>query len=163
MRDEYRIQVLDPAGSLRREFGRESQVQPRTPEEMKRVGGAREIEHDRERGAQVEVAGTWPMILDIHVDDDGIVWVLPATGLAPQEPEIMETFDLFAPDGRFVKQVAVACSGKGMTDALFFLDQERVLLLEGARWAWVLPWSYRPPPREAGASPFRVICYRMER
>lgn len=93
------------------------------------------------------------------VDGRGLLWVLSARGVHEQPVGIMATYDVFDANGRFVRQVAVKCDGDGRYDDLFFLGEERLLLITGA-YEVALALRGIPLIRDdtADPTPTEVIC-----
>lgn len=88
----------------------------------------------RNRGrVKVVVEPTMRAIMQMHVDEEGRLWVLNSRGAHPEEPGIHSVWDVFDAEGRFDQEVALACEGRGRTE-----DED-----------------------SAEAVPFEVICYRM--
>ena len=78
-----------------------------------------------------EISSTDPCILRLEVRHDGDLWVLHSRSTREQPEGIFQPWDVFSPEGAFVRQVAVACAGNPRTDRLVFLDDQRAVLLEG--------------------------------
>ena len=113
----------------------------------------------RSLSATIELEDTEPAITRLMVDGRGLLWVLSARGVHEQPVGIMATYDVFDANGRFVRQVAVKCDGDGRYDDLFFLGEERLLLITGAYEAAVALRGI-PLIRDdtADPTPMEVIC-----
>jgi len=154
-RDQYIVQVYASDGTLARIIEREFESWARTREEMDRLGEARVAVVDgRRMEFETRLEPNDPCIRTLHVAASGDLWVLSSRGAREQAPGVMATYDVFDRDGRFARQVAVACPGDPDRDQLFFLDDGRVILAIGA--------SSGGGQRDEGeAVPQRVVCYRV--
>jgi len=129
-RNHYAIDVYGPEGRLELIIERKFAPYQRTSEDKERFSRRKRIViHGRE--VPKEISSTDPCILRLEVHDDGHLWVLHSRSTIEQPEGVFHTWDVFAPDGHFVRQVAVACAGNPSTDRLVFLDDERAVLLEG--------------------------------
>jgi len=129
-RNSYTIHIYSPDGDLERVIERNFTPYRRTTEEKERFSQRNRIViHGRE--VPKEISATAPCISRLEVRDDGNLWVLHSRSTLEQPEGIYHTWDVFAPDGEFVRQVAVACPGSPRTDRLVFLDDQRAVLLAG--------------------------------
>jgi hypothetical protein len=129
-RNSYTIHVYSPEGEVERVIERRYTPCRRTMEEKQRFSQrTRIVIHGRE--VNKEVSDTDPCISRLAVRDDGHLWVLHSRSILAQPEGIFQTWDVFALDGCFVRQVAVACAGSPRKDKLVFLDDQRVVVLEG--------------------------------
>jgi len=74
----------------------------------------------------------------------------------------MATYDVFDPEGHFVRQIEIACEGDGRFDDLFFLGEDRFLLVTKAYEAAM---SLRGTPldlAESDPGAMEVICMQRE-
>ncbi len=168
-RDRYAISVFAPDGRLERVIEREFQLWKRTPAEFERID-----QLYRSALAQMNIPFTleieeyepaisyWHRAL--HVAPDGALWVVSSRGNREQPDGIMLTYDVFDPAGNFTKQVAVACEGDGVDDALFFLANDQVVLVKGYIDALAAQFgrgtSFGGEDEELSVP--EVICYRIE-
>lgn len=79
-----------------------------------------------------------PAISEMHVDDDGVLWVQHNRSGHDQPAGVLLTFDTFSPDGIWLQEVSILAPGNPVYDGLRFLGGGRVLLVKGytlARWA----------------------------
>jgi len=163
-RNRYLIEVYNPQGECERSFERRYESYRRTAAERERV--AAELQPRRRRNPQpvpVTVEATEPDIARLHVAADGSVWVLSSRGRRNQESGILATYDVFAPDGRFIRQVSMACEGHGQRDALIFLSDGRFLLIkeqvEAARAFRGGPPSVEAVAEEDASLALEIVCY----
>lgn len=131
-RNGYRIDVHAPDGSLIRSFGRAYQPVQRTAAEKEQVKDT--LQPWRRNGReslQFDILDTEPDILRLHVLSGGEVWVLTSRGVRERRPGEMAVYDVFDPQGRFVRQVGLACAGDPRSDALFPVAADRWVLVRG--------------------------------
>ncbi len=129
-RNSYTIDVYSPDGDLERVIERKYAPYNRTQEDKERFSQrTRIVIHGRE--VTKEVSSTDPCVLRLEVRNDGDLWVLHSRSTREQPEGILQTWDVFSPEGAFVRQVAVACVGNPRSDKLVFLDDQRAVLLKG--------------------------------
>ena len=129
-RNSYTIHIYSSDGDLEQVIERKYTPYRRSSEEKERFSQRTKIViHGRE--VPKEISATAPCISRLEIRDDGHLWVLHSRSILEQPEGIFHTWDVFAPDGHFVRQVAVACTGNPRTDRLVFLDDQRAVLLEG--------------------------------
>jgi len=141
-RNEYRIDVYLPDGTLDRSFTRDYSSYKRTAKEK---DGARDrLMPFRRRGRrggrqrpmpELIVMDTEPDITGIHVTENGEVWVLTSRGVRDQQDGILCTYDVFDPSGTFTHQLSIACEGNGLQDVLQPIGNGRFILVKGQREA----------------------------
>ncbi len=161
-RNGYRIDVYLANGSLERTITRQYEPYQRSDIEIEQVrsrmtpwGGS------RNRSVTVTVEPTMQDIMQMHVDDEGRLWVLNSRGAHPEEPGIHSVWDVFDAEGRFDREVAIACEGRAIEDAIVFPGQGLVVVIKEFADA-ALAFSGRAEKAEGEAKPLEVICYRME-
>ncbi|MEZ4386159.1 MAG: hypothetical protein R3D98_01010 [Candidatus Krumholzibacteriia bacterium] len=130
-RDRYLIQVLEPDGTLVRQFTRPVTVPARTAEEH-----AIAVKIHEAIGAHygvplqgVTVAARDAAIGGLWVRPDGEVWVQTPANQPPAGAFAL--LDVFDPAGRFVRQVALVMPGDPKRDGLYLLDDGRVAVAIG--------------------------------
>lgn len=130
-RDRYVVNVYAPDGTLQRVIEREFERRRRTDAEKDAIGGAR-IRADGEEIRIEQVKDDYdPCIEELHVMDNGELWVLPSRSTTDPPAGVMQVYDVFDPAGRFVRQVAVACEGKAREDRLFVPSAAAMVLVKG--------------------------------
>jgi hypothetical protein len=164
-RNRYLIEVYNSLGELERSFGREYDSYRRTAAEKERIAAGLQPRRRRRNPEPVPVTveATDPDIVRLHVVANGNVWVLTSRGSRDQEPGILATYDVFAPDGKFLRQVSVACEGNGQRDALIFLSDDSLLLIKGQVEA-ARAFRGGPPSSEAAVAEdasvaLEIVCY----
>jgi hypothetical protein len=130
-RDRYVVNVYAPDGTLQRVIEREFERRRRTAAEKEAVTGA----HMRANGEDIRIEQVKddydPCIEELHVMDNGELWVLPGPSPTTPPAGVMQVYDVFDTAGRFVRQVAVACEGKAGEDRLFVPSDAAMVLVKG--------------------------------
>ncbi len=169
-RDRYAIRVYRPDGTLERVIERDYTSWKRTDYEMARLRGVMErMFADTPFEVTYEVEETDPDIgswrqPSLHVADDGTLWVLSSRGCREQPEGILQTFDVFSPEGHFTKQMAFACEGDGTYDGLFFVGNDRLVQVTRVADSMVTMVFQGVAPEIAEdeeAPPVMVRCLRM--
>jgi hypothetical protein len=167
-RNEYRIDIYGPGGEHERSITRPYESWKRTDAETDKAREMMMPFRRRNRSAvNIVVEPTERDILDIRVDRQGQVWVLPSRGIREQEKGIHSTWDVFDGTGTFSRQVAFICEGDGQKDALFFPGGELAVLVKEhseAMFAFRGRGADNPldDEEDVEALPLEVICYRIK-
>ena len=168
-RDAYRVDVFGADGVLQRTVSREYASVKRTDAESERAQALMMPWRRRNRD-QIDfvMEATLPDIEQVRWGGDGRLWVLPSRGTRDQAPGIHSTWDVFAPDGTFERQVAFACDADGRRDAIFFPGGDLVVVVKEHRealWAFQARGQEDPDAIPDGgtddARPLEVVCYRL--
>jgi hypothetical protein len=169
-RDKYAISVFKPDGTLERVIERNYNLWKRTKAEYDRV----QLLYESAL-AQVNLPITFeieeyePAISYWHrplrVADDRTLWVVSSRGIREQPDGIMLTYDVFDPNGHYIKKVSVACEGHGVNDALFFLGDDQVVLVKGYLDALAAQFGRGTAfaSEEEEHTVPEVVCYRVEK
>ena len=166
-RNEYRLDVFRPDGTLDFVFTRPYKSWKRSSEEITRLKETAMPFRRRNHAApEFVVEPTEKDILQVRTTADGNIWVLPSRGIREQPTGIHSTWDIFADDGNFVEQVAISCPGRGQKDALFFAGDDIVVLVREHADAMA---AFRGGSSEDSdaegfdedAMPLEVICYQV--
>ena len=67
----------------------------------------------------------------LRVHPDGTIWVMTTRGTRDREPGVMATFDVFSPEGEFVRQMVVHGEGDPRHDGVFLLANDRAVIVKG--------------------------------
>jgi len=167
-RNEYRIDVYGPGGEHERSITHPYDSWKRTDAETDKAREMMMPFRRRNRSAvNIVVEPTERDILDIRVDRQGQVWVLPSRGIREQEKGIHSTWDVFDGTGTFSRQVAFVCEGDGQKDALFFPGGGLAVLVKEhseAMFAFRGRGADNPldDEEDVEALPLEVICYRIK-
>ena len=129
-RDAYAVYVYSPDGEPERIIEREYTPRERTREEMDEVGSDLVIMTDQGRlQMEREVLDHAPCIRSLFVDGDGLLWV--ADGHSETHDGVFTRYDVFTPDGSFVKQIDLVIDGDPDEDGLLALGDGRFVLVRG--------------------------------
>jgi hypothetical protein len=162
-RDAYAIQVFAPDGGLERVIERRFSPRRRTAEEKEEVAsGVVAVVNGQRVELDTQIEDYDPAISQIRVDAQGRLWVRHARSMRDQPDGVMETLDVFDPEGHLTRQVALACEGDARRDRLFFLGGNRVALVKGyleARRSMFGAGGDSDQADDGGL--LEVVCYRL--
>ncbi len=162
--DRYAIEVLRPDGTLERVIEREFVNRKRTDDELRRINAVYEASaRNNPYGEEHEIEPCPPVIADLRVDASGTLWVLHSRSAEGQAAGILQTYDLFDPEGRYLGQVSIACDADPEIDGLEFLSDDRVLLIKGYALAAAGRSDLGSVPlgEDGEPEPQEVICCRV--
>lgn len=162
--DRYAIEVYSADGSPERVIEREFNNRKRTEQELRRVNALYDAsDRNSPYESTRDIEPSPPVISDLHVYPDGMLWVLHSRSAEDRPDGVMQTYDVFDGNGRYVQEVSVACEGNPEFDGLEFLADGRVLLIKG----YVLAAMARsdlgnvPLGEDEESSQIEIICCRM--
>ena len=130
-RNTYAIRVFQPDGTPDRVIEREYTRLKRSDEDYNAVKTAVEAQLGQLPNAVIKVSRTEPDIGNVRFGPDGNLWVTTSRSGKDQPEGVLATYDVFDPDGDFLKQVAIRCEGDGEDDALFFTPAGGAILVTG--------------------------------
>lgn len=162
--DRYRIAVWDPDGTPVRTIEREFRNRERTADELRRVNALFDASARNNRSGETrEVEPSPPAISGLHVDADGRLWVLHSRADENLPPGVMQAYDLFDADGRYLREVRVRCEGDPDRDGLELLPDGRVLLIRGLVLASMMQSDLGSIPlgEDEEIGPMEFVCYRV--
>ena len=167
VRDKYSISVYSRTGSLLRVISREYEQVRRTEAQKNELIELFSMElRELPFPFEVTVGEFAPDICwiqnGLRAAPDGSLWVLSSQGIVDQPPGVMQTYDVFDQRGRFNRQVQVACEGDAQRDNLFFVGEDRVLLVTGFIDGVKSVLGGGAPVEDDGeARPMEIICYSI--
>jgi hypothetical protein len=134
--DEYKIEILDAQGELVRTITRDYEPLRRSDEELERLE-REQRERAEESGGRIqgdEIDPLYGVILSMHVGPDGQLWVMTGRGRFGEGigENTLGTFDVFGPEGDFVRQVSIDVPFMGGSDEFEFLG-DRLYVYEESR------------------------------
>jgi hypothetical protein len=124
----YEIHVYDPQGREKAVFGRDYQTVTRTAEEKKTI---EELYAGFMRNAPnitFTVEDAHPDIQDVATGPDGNLWVLTSQGKYRTPAGVIGTYDVFSPEGRFLRQVSLRGEANPKEDEIT-LAGDRVIVV----------------------------------
>lgn len=130
-RNRYAIDVYGKDGKLQRVIERAYEPRARTDEEYQRLQNVVQTQLSQLPGAKVTMSHNEPDIAAIEIGIDGNLWVSSSRSGHEQPKGIMFTWDVFSPDGEFIKQVSAKCAGDGMKDTLIWTPDGNAVLVTG--------------------------------
>ena len=155
-RDAYEISEFDTAGKLVRVFGRRYEPRKRTQAEKDRISPL--INPGTPETTDWTIADHDACVTRIMVNpDDGTIWVLTPHGHEDQPEGILETWDVFAPDGEYLRQVPVPLGHEMNEGTCYLVGDGRMVVVRGTGSAF----SAREDDGETEIEPLEVICYEM--
>jgi hypothetical protein len=124
----YEIHVYDSQGREKAVFGRDYQTVTRTAEEKKTI---EELYAGFMRNAPnvtFTVEDAHPDIQDVAIGPDGNLWVLTSQGKYRTPPGVIGIYDVFSPEGRFLRQVSLRGEANPKEDEIT-LAGDRVIVV----------------------------------
>ncbi|MBN2172434.1 MAG: hypothetical protein JW819_14040 [Candidatus Krumholzibacteriota bacterium] len=169
-RDRYAVSVFRADGALERVIERECRLRRRPADEIAAMRATYESALSNAGiPVTIEVSEADPAISfwqrPLRIDAAGRLWVLADGGLRDQPAGIFATWDVFDAEGHFAEQVSVACAGDPASDALFWMTEDRVVLVTGYTGALAAQFG-RGSAVDADAeeaTPQAVICFTVRR
>lgn len=135
-RDKYAIQVFDPNGKLDMVIEREFEPIDRSDKEY---ADSRAIYETALTSLPVD----YTLIVErrasavaflqrgLRIRDDGKIWALSGRGIRNLPTGVLAIFDVFDRQGTFVKQVELRGPGDPLKDGIFFVGEDRVVIVKG--------------------------------
>jgi hypothetical protein len=138
-RDEYAIEVYEPDGTLAMVIERDFKPLKRDADSKRRFDALIDAWTTGFPGEVIKnIEENEPTIVDMHVDDEGILWVLHSRSGEDQPEGVFLTYDTFSPEGKWLQEVSFLADANPDFDGIRFLGEDHVLLIKGyvlARWA----------------------------
>jgi hypothetical protein len=104
---------------------------------------------------------TDPDIAALYIRDDGEIWVLTSRGMWDPKSGVLQSFDVFSPEGHFIKQVDVLAEGSSAADLVVFASDDLVFQVTGFYDALVTALGGFGTDAEEEAEAMEVICHRV--
>jgi len=160
--NRYAVEIYAPDGELERVVERAFENRSRSEDELRRINAlfdANERNIPFPVGREVEPNPA--VIAGLAVDPAGRLWVLHSRSAEDRAPGVMQTYDVYGPNGDFLERVALACEGDPARDGLVFLDDGRILLIKGFVEAGMARTDLGNVPlgEEEEAAPMEIVCY----
>lgn len=164
-RNQYAINVYKPDGTLDRIIEREFAHRDRSEKDFNAVKTAVEAQLAQLPNAVIEISKTEPDVGSLHFGPDGNLWVVTSRSGFEQPDGVLSTYDVFNPDGHFIKQVRAHCPGDGLEDNLFFTPSGDAVMVTGftsAVRSMQSGGAGAAPVEEEEAAPMEVIYYKAK-
>jgi hypothetical protein len=160
-RNRYAIHVYTPDGELERVIERPYEHQPREAEERERLNQTISRQVQQLPNPEIHVSETEPDIAAVRIGPDGNLWVESSRGGRDQPEGVFYTWDVFTPDGEFLKQVAAVCPGDGREDTLIWTPSGDAVQVTGFTDAVrSLQGGGGGADDDGEAAPMEIIYYR---
>jgi len=130
-RDAYKINVYTADGSMERVIEREYTHRIRNDEDFNRIKTVMEAQLAQIPNAKIIPSKTEPDIGSLEFGNDGNLWVTSSLSGVDQPEGILTTWDVFSPDGHFIKIVSAKCEGDGENDILIWTPDGNAVVITG--------------------------------
>ncbi len=156
-RDAYEVSVYDRTGALKRVFGRDCSARERTEDEKSEITPLINVNGGPPLDSW-EIEDHEPCISRILYDHEtGHVWVLPSENDQPDG--VLQTYDVFGPDGTYLERVGLPLGDEMNSGALYLFGAGRAVVVRGAGS------SFGPGGdgvEDEELEPLEVICYAVK-
>jgi len=160
--DDYSITVWDKAGKVEKVITRDAKHLPRTAKEKDVMTKAMDYYSKMIPGCKVNIHDMAKDIDNLYVRDDGSIWVMSAAGSRNRPKGTLGTFDVFNPEGQFVKTVSLQGEGDPLED-LYVFEKDRFYVVTSFLTAAMSAQGVEGMSTEGEeAEPMSVICYKLE-
>jgi hypothetical protein len=165
-RNEYRIEVTSPEGTVERVITRPYRSLERDAEQ-KEI--ARQI-HEAIAAyypaplQKLTIEDTAADVAALYAAPGGELWVQTSRGAAVDDEGVFCELDVFDPAGTFQRQLVLEGPGDASRDALYVLRDGRLIVVAGALDAFLTQQGVGQESTGAGqeTAPLEVICYTLE-
>jgi len=130
-RDAYKINVYNTDGTLERVIEREYIHRDRDDHEFNRVKTTMEAALAQIPNVKIVPAKTQPDIGSLELGTDGNLWVSTSRSGVDQPEGILTTWDIFTPDGHFLKTVSAKIEGDGENDLIIWTPDGNAVMVTG--------------------------------
>jgi len=130
-RNDYALNVYNPDGSLDRVIKREYEPIKRTADQMQEYIDSRKARVRVSYPFEVIPADTDQTIRRVTFGPDGNLWVQSGRSNLDLADGIIETYDIFDPDGNFIYRYALKCEGDGKEDVLHVVLRDQAIQVTG--------------------------------
>jgi hypothetical protein len=161
-RNEYEVSIFNADGTLARVFSREYESWERD----ERATGIWQriletVQRNQAPGAPISIEKTQPDVEFMRVADDGSIWILNSRAMWTETTGAFTYYDVFSPEGHFVKQVEVVCEGNPQDDILIFAGDDLAFMITGFWDAALARFGGAGGSDDEEAEPMSVICYKI--
>ena len=155
-RDAYEISEFDPAGELVRVFGRRYEPRRRSDADRSRVSPIINPGTPSETDWTIDDHDECVSRIMVHPDDD-TVWVMTPHGREEQPEDILECWDVFSPDGEYLRQVPIPLGHEMNEGTSYLVGGGRLVVVRGMGTSF----NAREQAGEEESEPLELICYSM--
>lgn len=158
-RDAYEVSVFDKTGNLQKIFGRQYKPRKRTQEDKDDVGPMINVA-GRPEGRDWNIEDHDECITRVQYNpDEDTVWVLTPHGNNDQPEDILETWDVFSTEGRYLRQVTIPLGHEMVDGTAFLVGGGHMVIVRGT--ASSFGGDNDEEDDDAEIEPLEVICYQM--
>jgi hypothetical protein len=161
---DYAYTVFAAAGTIERTVSRAFEPYERNDEDRKLInmimeGTAAQFPFP----IQTEVEDNETPISQLIAHPTGETWILPPRGARNQPEGVMATYDVFDAEGHYDRQVRVNCEGNGRKDGIYFVGEDRLLVVHGLVDALGSQFGGGAGEADEEAEPVEIVCYKIEK
>jgi hypothetical protein len=158
---EYEVTVWSPDGQRERVITRPLEQRRRSGEEKERYRAIYEPFIRSFPGAKPGIADRDHRIQQVHVRPNGTLWVLNAFGAFDRPEGSLGVFDVFDPQGRFLREVTIMGEGDPLRDGYRFIGDRLYVMTGFLDAAMNAAGGAEDEAVDADAKPMAVICYEL--
>ncbi len=130
-RDHYEISEFDASGELLQVFGRKDRPRRRTQAEKDEISPLINVNFEDDH-AQWTIADHDECVTRVlYNHDDDTVWVLTPHGNNDQPDGILETWDVFATDGEYLRRVPIPLGHEMRDGTCYLVGGDRLVVVKG--------------------------------
>jgi len=159
--DDYVINVYGKDGKLEKVIKRDFKHTARPASEKKFMETVMGFFAQRIPNCKVTISDMNKDIENIYVRDDGSIWVLNSVGARGLPRGTMGVFDVFNPEGQFVKTVSLQGQGDPIKD-LYVFEKDRLYVVTSFVTAAMSAQGVTGLETEEEPEPMAVISYKLE-
>lgn len=158
---EYRIMVCDENGTTRF-IERAYEARKRSAAEKERWSKLyNEFTKNQVPGSHWEIEDNERDVMQIFAREDGSLWVLSSQGVFDRPDGSMGVFDVFDPQGHFVRQVTLMGDADPIKDGFFFEKDRLYVVTDFLAAAMSAQGGSTEALGEEEPEPMSVVCYQM--
>ena len=158
-REAYTISVFAGDGTLLRRFGRDQAPRRRNQDDKDNVRPIINV-NNAQPDRDWKICDTDPGISRVAYNfEEDTVWVLTPHGTSDQPEGVLETWDVFSPEGRYLRQVPIPLGHEMNEGTCFLVGGGRLVVLRGTTAG---PGDGdQDLEEEKDPEPLEVICYQV--
>ena len=153
------MSVYAQDGTLQRVIEREYETLERDERQMTRFRSLMESQSRQfPQGVEIEVEDNAADVQNVRYAADGTIWVQTSRSVYAAEAGVLAAFDVFDPDGTYVRRVQARVEGDPASDWLFVTDHGYALQVKGF---WDAALAAMGGGGDGGEEPMEIVCYRI--
>ncbi len=160
-RDAYEVSVFDRTGKLLSVFGIKNNPRKRTDDDKDKVRPLINVA-GRPESRDWEIADYDECISRILFNrDENRIWVLTPSGSNDQPEGILETWDVFGPEGEYLQQVAIPLSDEMNNGTCYLVGGGKLVVVKGTGSSFGGSDNPEGTAKDTLVEPLEVICYEI--